>query len=350
VRRSLLIRGNLGRAAAGVAVVAAVAAVPSTLLGGDQYEIGVATLVVIFAIWASGWNLISGYAGQFSFGHAVFCGLGAYVSASLFASHGTSPWLGGLIGGLVGAAGGVLIGLPAFRLRGPYFALTTIAFSEIVRLVVSSTDRIGSFDVGGPQGINLPISSETSFAKLQFVDASAYYYLALAFLAVVLALTAWLARSKIGYYWGAIRTDPDAAASLGVPVLRYKLLAVALSGFVCGVGGALYAQYVGFIEPNRILGLDLSIQIALFGLVGGRATVFGPAVGAAILYPIGEVLRAELGATSGAPTLLFGVVLILAIYFLPNGVVGLRWRRKRRRPGLPEPEAGAAAPELTHAS
>jgi branched-chain amino acid transport system permease protein len=151
-------------------------------------------------------------------------------------------------------------------------------------------------------------------------------------LIVVLLATWWLSRSRMGHYWAAIRTDQEAASSLGVPVLRFKCYAAMISGFVVGIGGALLALYVGFIDPNSTLGIDLSIQIALMGLIGGRATVLGPTIGAAILFPLGEATRAQFGATAGAHLVLYGIVLMVAIYFLPKGVVFIGDLIPRRKP------------------
>ncbi len=308
------------------------AGVVPPLLIGSQYIMGVLVLTMLFAIWASGWNIVAGYAGQFSFGHAAFVGIGAYASSLLFVTFSISPWIGMVVGGLLAALAALLIGFPAFRLRGPYFALTTIAFSEVVRLAISNTSIVGPFDFGGAVGVNLPLKPP-DFLTMELPDKTAYYELALVMLVGVLALTRLLERRRAGLYWAAIRSDQDAASSLGVPVLRYKCLAAILSGFVLGMSGAVYAQYVGFVDPTRVLGIDLSIQIALMGLVGGRATVIGPAVGALVLYPAGEIARAQFGGTtSGAHLVLFGFVLILAIYFLPRGIVGanLRWFTKGR--------------------
>jgi branched-chain amino acid transport system permease protein len=311
-----------------VATVATAAFFVPEILGGDQYRIGVWTLALLFAVWATGWNVVSGFAGQFSIGHSAFVGCGAYASVLLFTTYGLSPWIGMAVAGAVAALVGILIGVPAFRLRGPYFALTTIAFAEVVRLAVSTTDSLGPFDVGGARGVLVPIGEE-SLLTLQFADKASYYRLTLGLLIVVLVLSWWLNRSKMGRYWAAVRTDQEAAASLGVPVLRYKTIAAAISGGIVGIGGGLYAHYVGFVDPNRAFGLDLSIQIALMGLIGGRATVLGPAIGALVLYPVGEAARAQLGATSGAHLAVFGLALVLAIYFLPRGIVGVRLRRRR---------------------
>lgn len=313
--------------------VGVVAALVPEILGGNAYLIGVAATSLFFALYASGWNIVAGFAGQFSFGHSAFVGTGAYVSTMLFITYGWSPTLTIVIGAVFGAIVGVLIGIPTFRLRGPYFALTTIAFSETLRLVVSNSDNIGPFHVGGPSGVITPLNAPVVFG-VTLSDNTGYYWAALATLVVVLIATYWLASSRLGLYWAAIRTDQDAAASLGVPVLRYKSYAAGISGFIVAAAGALLALYVGFFDANSVLGIDLSIQIALMGLVGGRATVIGPTIGALVLFPLGEVTRAQFGATAGAHLVVYGIVLMLAIYFLPQGLAGIRLRRRWRPAAL----------------
>lgn len=310
-------------------VLGVVAAFVPQLLSGNAYLIGVAATSLFFALYASGWNIVAGFAGQFSFGHAAFVGTGAYVSTLLFITYGWSPTLTIVIGAVLGAITGVLIGIPAFRLRGPYFALTTIAFAEILRLVASNTDNLGPFHVGGPSGVITPLAAPVVFG-FTLSDNAAYYEAALVMLVVTLIATYWLASSRLGLYWAAIRTDQDAASSLGVPVLRYKSYAAAISGFIAAAAGALFALYVGFFDANSVLGIDLSIQIALMGLVGGRATVIGPTIGALVLFPLGEFTRAQFGATAGAHLVVYGIALMLAIYFLPQGLAGIRLRRRRR--------------------
>jgi branched-chain amino acid transport system permease protein len=323
-RRSIDLRKLLPLLAIGVATVF----VPE-ILGGNAYLIGVAATSLFFALYASGWNVVAGFAGQFSFGHSAFVGIGAYVSTMLFITYGWSPTLTILIGAVFGGIVAVLTGIPFFRLRGPYYALTTIAFSEILRLVVSNSENIGPFKVGGPSGVITPLAAPVVFG-VTLSDNTGYYFAALVMLALVLIATYWMAKSRLGLYWAAIRTDQDAAASLGVPVLRYKSYAAFISGLIVAATGALMALYVGFFDANSVLSIDLSIQIALMGLIGGRATVFGPTIGALVLFPLGEATRAQFGANAGAHLVVYGIVLMLAIYFLPQGVAGIRLRRRRR--------------------
>jgi branched-chain amino acid transport system permease protein len=297
-------------------------AISPIVLANSQYVLGVLVLTLLFAVWASGWNLVSGLAGQFSLGHASFVGIGAYVCVLLYMTFGTSPILGMVAGGLGSVLVAVLLAALSFRLRGPYYALITIAFAESLRLLVTNMDVVGPFQIGGALGISLPIADSNPL-MLRFADKGAYVEMTLVILAVTLLATAWLMRSRFGLYWAAIRSDEEAAASLGVPIFRYKCYAAMASGFVMGAGGALYAVYIGFIDPNRVFGLDLSIQIALMGLVGGRATIVGPLIGAAVLYPAGEAVRIWFGATSGADIILYGLLIMLTVYVMPNGFAGL---------------------------
>jgi branched-chain amino acid transport system permease protein len=304
------------------------------LLGHDQYYLGMACISLIFAIATLGWNFVSGFVGAMSIGHAAFFGLGAYVSATLFNAVGLTPWIGIPLGGVVAGIAALLLGLLSFRLSGPYFALTSVAFAEILRLSIQSISTLGPVKVGGSRGLALEIV-EPSLASFQFADKEHYYYALLVLLVAALLVTYWINRSRTGYYWAAIRTDTDAAASLGVPVRRYRCIAALISGIITGAAGAMYAHYVGFLDPSRVVGIDLSVQFLIFGMIGGRATVLGPVVGVLLLYPLGEFIRAQAGASSGLHLAIFGLLLVLCVYFFPKGIVGEfdRWRRRRAKSG-----------------
>jgi branched-chain amino acid transport system permease protein len=231
-------------------------------------------------------------------------------------------------GMLLAVAVSQVIGYPCFRLRGHYFAIATIAVGEIVQTIVLNWDA-----VGGARGINLPLKPET-LADFQFHRAKwPYYYIALGLFAAVFGLTALVERSRLGYYFRAIREDPDAAQSLGVPLTRYKLMAIALSAAFSALGGTFYAQYVLFIDPESVFPLTLSILICLVAVLGGVGTLWGPLLGAVILIPLSEATRVYYGGTGKAVDLMiYGGLIVLVAVFQPGGLAALLGRAARPRP------------------
>ncbi len=288
--------------------------------------------IFLYGLLAQAWNLLGGYCGQISLGNAVFFGIGAYASSVLGLWWGLSPWLGMLAGMTLAVCVSQAIGFPCFRLRGHYFAIATIAIGEIVQTIMINWDALG-----GARGIWLPIKPET-FVNFQFHRAKwPYYYIALGLFAGVFAVTAWVERSRVGYYFRAIREDPDAAASLGVPLTRYKLLAIALSAAFTALGGSFYAQYVLFIDPESVFPLALSILICLVAVLGGVGTLWGPFLGAVILIPLSEATRVYFGGTGKAVDLMiYGGLIVLVAVFQPAGLAGLLARLGRGgRPAAP---------------
>jgi branched-chain amino acid transport system permease protein len=270
---------------------------------------------------ASAWNIVCGYTGQLSLGHSALAGIGGYVSTLLLINAGVSPWVGMLVGAVSATGVGVLVGWPCFRLRGPYFALTTIAFAEILRIWTENTEEIFGIELRGAQGLSVPLKGHAP-ALFQFEGKAPYYFIILAMLAAVMALTWWMERSRMGFYLKAIRADQDGAEALGVNSTRYLLSAMAVSSFLTALGGSFYAQYFRYINPERNMGLDFSIELALMGIVGGQGTVVGPVLGALLLTPAGEITRATLGGKlPGLHLVIYGLVLILAMLFLPKGLI-----------------------------
>jgi branched-chain amino acid transport system permease protein len=293
-----------------------------------------------YALLAQAWNLLGGYGGQISLGNAVFFGLGAYASSVVAETWGLSPWIGMGAGALLAVLLSLLIGFPCFRLRGHYFAIATIAIGEIVQTIAINWNAIG-----GARGIALSIRPET-LVNFQFHRAKwPYYYIALGLVAGVFALTAAVERSRMGYYLRAIREDPDAAQSLGVPLTRYKLAAIACSAAFTALGGSFYAQYVLFIDPESVLPTSLSILICLVAVLGGVGTLWGPALGAAILIPLSEATRIWFGGTGQAVDLMiYGGLIVLVAVYQPAGLMGLF----RSRRGAPRgPVMPAVAPQGT---
>lgn len=287
----------------------------------DEFYLHSLIMVLYFAYLASAWNLMCGYVGQISFGHSVFSGVGGYCSVLLLTGMGMSPWLGMLAGGVIAAILAVAIGFPTMRLRGPYFALTTIAVAEIVRIWVENTDTVFGIHLKGAEGLSVPLVG-TSWALFQFDSKVPYYYIILAMLVLVMCITAVMERSRLGVCLKAIRGDRDAAESLGINPTRYTLTAYAISAFMTALGGSFYAQFIRFINPERNMGVELSIDMALMAIIGGQGTVFGPLVGAAFLAPVAELARSWFGGQlPGLHLVLYGLVLILAVLYLPKGLL-----------------------------
>lgn len=313
----------------GVPLVLAGAVLP--LFVGDAYTLHSLTMVLYFAYMATAWNFVCGYVGQLSLGHAVFAGLAGYVSVLLFTLQGLTPWLGMLVGGLLAALLSVAIGYPTFRLKGPYFTLTTIAFAEIARIWLENTDEFLGIPLKGAQGLVVPPSPQGALAY-QFDGKLPYYYVALAMLVLALLATVWLERSKLGYYLKAIRGDRNGAEAVGVQPTRCSLAALAISAFITGLGGAFYAQFFRYINPERNMGIEFSIDVALMAIVGGQGTVLGPALGALVLHPIAELSRAHLGGQFlGLHLVVYGLILMAAVLYFPKGLIAPldRWLKRR---------------------
>jgi branched-chain amino acid transport system permease protein len=307
----------------GVALAALVLAPP--LL--PPYFLEILISVMLFGYLGAAWNILGGYAGQFSFGHAAYFGIGAYTSTLLFLRLGLSPWLGMLVGGALAAAFGLAAGYLSFRygLRGPYFALVTLAFAEMLRVVAVNTKAVGS-----SLGLVIP-SREAAPWHFVFGSKLSYYYVILAMALAALWVTWRIERSKLGYALQAIRENEEAAEAAGVDALGMKLRAMAISSFMTALGGTFYAQYFAYIDPAITLGPSVSIQGLLQAIVGGAGTVLGPVLGAFVLTPVSELARALMRGRAGVDVMLYGAILILVISFLPHGLMG--WLRGRRGAG-----------------
>ena len=293
----------------------------------SPYLVHLLVLMLFFAFLGVAWNLLGGYAGQFSFGHAAFFGIGAYTSTLLLVRLGLSPWVGFLAGGILAALFGCFAGYLSFRygLRGPYFALVTLAFAEMLRLVA-----LNWMAVGGPMGILIPLPrAGEALWRLQFADKLPYYYLMLALLGLALGLNRMVERARLGYVLAAIRENEDAAEASGVDTLRAKLQAMALSAFLTALGGTFYAQYFSFIDPTLAFGPAVSVEILLRPIVGGPGTLFGPVLGSLVLTPLSELTRSFIRGRAGVDVMVYGAVLVVVITFLPGGLVGA-WRHARR--------------------
>jgi len=315
----------VGARLAGALAVAALVALPPLL---PKYHLEVLISVVFWAYLGIAWNLLGGYAGQFSFGHAAFFGIGAYTSTLLLLRAGLTPWVGMLLGGALAAAFGLFEGYLSFRygLKGPYFSLVTLAFAEMLRVVTVNTKAVGS-------SLGLVVPSATAApAMFMFSGKLPYYYIILVMGALALALTWKIGRSRLGFSLAAVRENEDAAEAAGVDALGMKLRAMALSSFLTALGGTFYAQYFAYIDPTITFGPAVSIGALLPAIVGGAGTVLGPVLGSFVLTPLSELTRSALRGRAGADIMLYGAILVLVISFLPQGLMGfVRDRRARQR-------------------
>lgn len=285
----------------------------------QAYYVHVFIMIFIFAAVGIAWNLIGGYAAQLSLGHSAFFAIGAYTAVLLVTYINLTPLVGGLLGIILALILAVIIGYPCFRLRGPYFTLATIASAEILRILLLHFKNF----TGGANGVSIPFKGQQPLF-LQFYDKAPYYYLGLILLLVVIFLANKVQKSKIGYYLAAIREDQDAAESLGVKTYQVKLIALLISAAITAAAGVLYAFVIGYIDPDSIAGLNLSIEFAVIAIVGGIGTLWGPVIGSGIVIFLTELTNMYLGsARSGISMALYGLLLILIIILRPQGLVSL---------------------------
>lgn len=322
----------------GLVTLVVLLALPKAL---DATHLNIVILVLMAAQLGVAWNVLGGYAGQVSLGHAAFYGLGAYTSTLLAMKFGVNPWLGMLAGGVVAALLSLGFGWSCFRLKGHYFAMATIAVAEIVQIVFTNWEFAGS-----AVGLNLPMDKE-GWGTMVFADKAPYYWLALGLLALTLLATLAVERSWIGYYLRAIKDEPDAARSIGIDIGRYKQVALMLSAFFTALGGSLYAQKELYIDPGSVLSTALSIKMALVSILGGVGTLLGPVVGAVVLTVIEEFTRTVFGGSGrGTDTIIYAALIVVIAVFYPSGLIGW-WRERVRRWQLRK--ASAASPDAAAA-
>lgn len=323
-----------GRDLTSIAVlVALLALVP--LVVTSNTVLNFLVFVLIIALGAQGWNILGGFGGQFSFGHAAFFGTGAYATAILQVRYGVNAWAGFAAGLAAGALVGWVIGYLSFRsgLRGSYFALVTLAFAEVLRILANAAPL-----TGGAAG--LLIKLDVRPANFQFGSRAAFFWVALALVALALVVTRWLQRSRFGAQLVAVRENEDAAKALGVDTLRIKLGAITLSAAVTAAAGCLYTQYFLYLDATIAYGPWISIEVLLAPIVGGVGTVFGPLIGALTLHGLGEVAKIVAGRVAGIDLLVFGVLLVFAIAFAPDGMLGALRRLRARLTGRASTVAG----------
>ncbi len=298
---------------AGLVGVLVLLALPPFL---GSYATTIFIFIFFYAFLGQAWNLVGGYAGQLSVGHAAFVGIGAYTAAMLSMKAGITPWLGMFAGGVLAAVLGAVIGYLGFRfrLRGFYFVLLTVAFAEVCRIVALNTEAIGG-------ALGLYITFTGNPRQFQFQDNRYYYYIALALMLGATGIVALIERRRFGAYLTAIREDETACEALGVNAFKYKLLAMIVSSFLTGIGGTFYAFYLFSLQPNSVFGIPLSVEIIIRPIVGGAGTLLGPILGSFILSPLAELSRFYFAKAgwSGAHLMVYGVLLIGVVLFVPQG-------------------------------
>lgn len=303
------------------------ALVPCLLLLRDDYWINILTIVYLMAGLASAWNIIGGFGGQLSLAHGVFFAAGAYAAAQFYLIYGISPWLTAPIAAAAVAGAAMLISWPTFRLRGPFFAIATMALNEVAAVLANYSDRL----TGGARGLLIPFKA--GLGHMIFVERWRYCALMFGFLALTLGVTTVIRSSRLGYYLLAVREDEDSARASGVNVLAVKLWSMGISAALTSVGGTLFAMFIRFLDPPTLLSLpDVSVKFALLSLIGGIGTVWGPVLGAFFIIPAENTIRASLGGLPGAHLVVLGLLLMLVSLFLKRGIVGAAanlWRRVR---------------------
>lgn len=292
---------------------------PHVFESSYPHYVHVMITIFMYALMAQSWNILAGFCGQISLGHAAFFGIGAYSTGYLFFAYQLSPWIGMLVGVLIAMVMAIAIGIPTFRLRGHYFAIATLLIGVGVQIFVQRWELVGA-----ASGIFLPIVREQPLLSFQFHgNKLPYYYIILAFLVLACFVVRRLDRSRIGFYFRAIRDEPEAASSLGVNVTLYKSYAFMISAALMSMAGAFYCQYVLVIDPDSVFPLSMSILVVLMAVMGGAGTLWGPIIGAAVLVPLSEVTRIYFGGTGGTLDLMiYGALIVLICIFKPEGLVG----------------------------
>ena len=290
------------------------------LLGPNAFYLHLMITIFMYAVMSQSWNIIAGLSGQISLGHGLFFGIGAYTSSFLYVEYGVTPWLGVVVGILFCIFIAVLIGIPMLRLSGHYFAIATLLIGIGFQVVFQRWELVGA-----ASGLWIPLTEESSWLALQFHHSKVpYYYIFLGFFIASYVFVWRLSISKIGFRLRAIRDDAQAAASLGINVARFKIIAYAISAAVMAPMGSLFAQYLLIVDPDRMFNLEISILVLLMTVLGGIGNIWGPLIGVAILIPISEYSRIYFGGTGGALDLiLYGLILMLICIFRPDGLISL---------------------------
>jgi branched-chain amino acid transport system permease protein len=297
--------------------VALVVLVAAPWIVTDPFYMHLMIMVLMWTVLGASWNVLGGFAGQVSFGHSAFLGAGAYATMILYLKLGISPWYGIILGGLVSAFIALPIGLICFRLRGPYFALSTLAVAEIIRLVALNWESL----TNGPVGLLITTLPPVSFGgyAVNWESKTPFYYIIAVIAVGSLVATSLLARSRLGAYLLAIREDIDSAEAIGVNTVQARVSALALSAFIAGVGGGFYAMYLRYVDPDAVFSIPLSVEMVFIAVVGGLTTAIGPLVGAVFLVSLGETFRTHFLT---GHLIFYGLFMMVAIRYMPEGIWG----------------------------
>jgi branched-chain amino acid transport system permease protein len=319
-----------------VLVVAVLATVP--LLTVSTVVLNFLVVALLIALVGQGWNVLAGYGGQYSFGHAAFFGTGAYVTAILQMRYGVNAWIAFALGIAGGALVGAAIGALAFRsgLKGSYFALVTLAFAEVLRILASVAPITGA-------GVGILIALDLRPQAFQFQSRAPFYWIVLALVAIAVLIVRLIERSRFGAWLVAVRENEDAARAVGVDTARVKIAAMTISAAITAAGGGFYAQYFLFIDSGIAYGPWISIEALLAPIVGGIGTVFGPLLGALVVKTLGEIAKLVTGGAPGLDLVIYGSVLILVVAFAPQGIAGLLTQLRLRLTRLT-----SSSPERAH--
>ena len=298
-------------------VVALAVLVAAPWIVSDPFYVHLMIMVLMWTVLGAAWNILGGYAGQVSFGHSAFLGVGAYATMILYLSLGISPWYGIVLGGLAAALIALPIGLICFRLRGPYFALSTLAVAEIIRLVALNWESL----TNGPVGLLITTLPSVSLGgrAIDWESKIPFYYIIAVIAVGALVATSLLARSRLGAYLLAIREDIDSAEAIGVNTVQARVSALALSAFLAGAGGGFYAMYLRYVDPDAVFSIALSVEMVFIPVVGGLTTVAGPLIGAMFLVSLGETFRTHFLT---GHLIFYGLFMMVAIRYMPEGIWG----------------------------
>jgi branched-chain amino acid transport system permease protein len=308
---------NSGRTLMIVVIAVILLALPLFL--SQRYLLRLMIEIMLFAALGASWNIIGGYAGQLSLGHSAFVAMGAYTTGLLMLNFNVPPWAGLLPGVVLAAVVAYFLGMLVLRLRGPYLALSTLAFGEIVRILLLHFKDV----TGGPLGISIPFKG-TNLWRLQFATEHVNYCICLGLLFFCIYITHRIHNSRMGYYLQAIRENQDAAEHLGIPITETKNRALIISAALTAVMGGFYVLFMTYVDPHSVAGINLSIEIVLVSIIGGVGTVWGPVIGACILIPLMEISNFVLGGgRAGASMMIYAVILIVVVLYTPKGLIAL---------------------------
>lgn len=277
-------------------------------------------MVLLYMYWASSWNIMGGYTGLFSLGNGIYVGLGAYITACLYVYAGITPYMGIVLAGLITGLISIAIAFPAFRLQSVFYSLATIALLNALRIIFMNCKSIFGIYVGGSDGFKIPMSGLA--INMQFASKLPYYYIILGLLFVVLLVSYYLSVTRSGYYFRAISANEGAAASMGINVFNMKVKAQFISAFFTAVGGGFYCIFINYISPDTLFSDSMSVNIMMMAVVGGANTLWGPVLGAGIMYTLNRVVTMYAPTfLTGVADFIFGIILMVCVFFMPSGIL-----------------------------